>query len=127
MLFSKGCISLPTRPMKPCRHPGCPNLTNNTYCDIHIELYTRPSAKERGYNSKWRRRSKLFLKAYPLCAECLKHNKLTPSTVVDHIIPHRGDPVLMWDETTNWQALCESCHNKKTRKYDNVPEYKYKF
>jgi len=113
--------------MKPCRHPGCPNLTSGTYCDRHAELYTRPSAKERGYNSDWRRRSKLFLKAYPLCVECLKLNKLTPSTVVYHIIPHCGDPVLMWDETDNWQALCESCHNKKTRRYDNVPEYKYKF
>lgn len=57
----------------------------------------------------------------------MKQDKLTPSTVADHIVPHRGDPVLMWDETSNWQALCERCHNKKTRKYDNVPEYKYKF
>ena len=113
--------------MKPCRHPRCPNLTNNTYCDKHAELYTRPSAHDRGYNSKWRRRSKLFLKSHPLCEECLKQNMLTPSTVVDHIVPHRGDPVLMWDEANNWQALCKRCHDKKTRRYDNVPEYKYEF
>ena len=84
-------------------------------------------ARDRGYNFKWRRRSKLFLKAHPLCAECLKQNNLTPSIVVDHIIPHRGEPVLMWNETNNWQALYERCHNKKTRRYDNIPEYKYEF
>ena len=124
MLSVKGCISLPTRPIKPCRHPGCPDLTNNSYCDNHAELYTRPSAKERGYNANWRRLSKLFLKAHLLCAECLKQNNITPSTVVDHIVPHRGDPVLMWDET-NWQALCKRCHDRKTGKFDTIKHYKY--
>ena len=47
------------------------------------------------------------------CAECMKQGNLTPATVVDHIIPHRGDMKLFWDES-NWQALCESCHNQKT-------------
>ena len=28
-------------------------------------------------------------------------------------IPHRGDMKLFWDES-NWQPLCESCHNQKT-------------
>lgn len=30
----------------------------------------------------------------------------------DHIIPHRGDMRLFWDES-NWQALCESWHDHK--------------
>jgi len=118
---------MPIRPLKPCRHPGCSNLTNDTYCNEHSKIHQRPSAQERGYDSRWRKRSKLFLKAYPLCVECLKQNKITPSTVVDHIIPHSGDPVLMWDEANNWQALCKRCHDKKTRKYDQLPEYKYEF
>ena len=54
-----------------------------------------------------------FLRGHPLCAECMKQGKLTPATVVDHIIPHRGDKKLFWDES-NWQPLCESCHNHKT-------------
>ena len=47
--------------------------------------------------------------------ECLKHTNsvLTPATVVDHIVPHRGDHALFWDEQ-NWQPLCKSCHDKKT-------------
>ena len=43
--------------------------------------------------------------------------RFTAEAVVDHIIPHRGDPHLMWDES-NWQALCKPCptarHGRKT-------------
>lgn len=40
------------------------------------------------------------------------------STVVDHVIPHRGDDVLFWDES-NWQALCKSCHDSHKRRQEN--------
>ena len=50
---------------------------------------------------------------HPLCAECLKNGVLTPATVVDHIVPHRGDHALFWDEQ-NWQPLCKDCHDRKT-------------
>ena len=33
--------------------------------------------------------------------------------IVDHIIPHRGDPVLFYDPD-NLQCLCLVCHNRKT-------------
>jgi 5-methylcytosine-specific restriction protein A len=33
--------------------------------------------------------------------------------VTDHIVPHRGDPALLWDPA-NLQALCARCHNRKT-------------
>lgn len=38
-----------------------------------------------------------------------------PATVVDHIIPHRGDlsSAAFWDET-NWQPLCKRHHDRKT-------------
>jgi 5-methylcytosine-specific restriction protein A len=35
------------------------------------------------------------------------------ATVVDHIVPHRGDQRLFWDEA-NWAALCKPCHDAKT-------------
>ena len=35
---------------------------------------------------------------------------MSAATVVDHIIPHRGDKTLFWDET-NWQSLCKTCHD----------------
>ena len=44
---------------------------------------------------------------------CLKNGTLTPATVVDHIVPHRGDHALFWDKQ-NWQPLCKDCHDRKT-------------
>jgi len=39
------------------------------------------------------------------------------ATVVDHIIAHKGNANLFWDES-NWQALCKRCHNSKTAAAD---------
>jgi len=45
-----------------------------------------------------------------LCVYCLQVDRTTPATVVDHIIPHRGDKKLFWDQS-NWQPLCKHCHD----------------
>jgi 5-methylcytosine-specific restriction protein A len=74
----------------------------------------RPSATQRGYNSKWERASKLFLFDHPLCEECLRQGRIKAADCVDHIIPHGGDVELFW-QLENWQALCSSCHGRKTR------------
>lgn len=79
----------------------------------------RGSAASRGYNSKWAAARKDFLFLNPLCAECLKTNLLTSATVVDHIIPHRGDMKVFWDRG-NWQALCKICHDRKTATKDST-------
>lgn len=50
--------------------------------------------------------------------------KTGKATVVDHIVPHRGDDRLFWDEE-NWQALCKNCHDSKTMTEDRYQEYKY--
>nr|WP_244485255.1 HNH endonuclease signature motif containing protein [Pseudolabrys sp. Root1462] len=33
------------------------------------------------------------------------------ATVVDHIIPHKGDQKLFWDIEGNWQPLCKFHHD----------------
>ena len=104
---------MPRKPKRPCRYPGCPNLSGGVYCEVHRALVARENATSRGYGSQWRIARARFLRCHPLCAECMKQGKFTPATVVDHIIPHRGDMKLFWDER-NWQPLCESCHNHKT-------------
>ena len=38
--------------------------------------------------------------------------KIVPATVVDHITPHKGDPVLFWDSANNWQSLCADHHSR---------------
>ena len=45
----------------------------------------------------------------PLCEFCLP-NHISPATVVDHIIPHKGDPVLFFS-SDNLQSLCKQCHD----------------
>ena len=117
---------MPMKPLNPCRHPGCPNLAEERYCTVHAPDHKRATAHERGYTSKWQRRSKLYLKTNPLCVECKRRGRLTPATVVDHIVPHRGNEQLMWSES-NWQALCKPCHDKKTGTKDKLPTYKYNF
>lgn len=117
---------MPKKPKKPCGFPGCPALTDNKYCDEHAKFYVneRASAAERGYDGRWRKARARFLKVNPLCVSCQLENKLVKATVVDHVIPHRGDEKLFWDES-NWQALCKKCHDRKTRTKDQHKEYKY--
>ncbi|MEG0049160.1 MAG: HNH endonuclease signature motif containing protein [Clostridia bacterium] len=43
----------------------------------------------------------------------MRNGRLTFATVVDHIVPHRGDGELFWHKE-NWQPLCKDCHDWKT-------------
>lgn len=117
---------MPTKPKKPCKHPGCPKLTEGIYCNEHREVHRsdRMASNKRGYDSRWRRARKRFLSVHPLCERCKENNILVAATVVDHIIPHRGDDRLFWDEL-NWQALCKHCHDSKTMTEDRYQEYRY--
>lgn len=119
-------IYMPMKPKKPCKHPGCPELTAGQYCNLHAGEYERRrgSSSSRGYDYRWQAARRRFLKLHPLCVECYKTGRYIEATVVDHVTPHRGDQHLFWDES-NWQALCQQCHNRKTRTYDQRPEYKY--
>lgn len=64
-------------------------------------------------NPRWKASRKTFLQRFPLCVQCDKAGRITPAQAVDHIKPHRGDERLFWD-SSNWQALCYRCHNRKT-------------
>lgn len=63
------------------------------------------------YGYKWKRQREAFLRINPIC-KCGK-----VATVVDHIIPHKGNVNLFWDQE-NWQPMCTVCHNRKTATYD---------
>lgn len=76
---------------------------------------SRPSAAKRGYGRRWQTQSKIFLRKNPLCAECSRNGIVRVATVVDHIVPHKGDYKLFWDRT-NWQSACKLCHDRKTGK-----------
>ncbi len=119
---------MPSRPNTPCRHPGCAALVpyGTKYCNRHRPLHPEESrsAAARGYGKAWQKARANYLASHPLCVECMKEGRYEKATDVDHIVPHRGDRKLFWDEG-NWQALCHRHHSIKTRREDETPEYKY--
>ena len=134
---------MPQPPLRPCKIAGCPELTRDSdrLCPDHKRPEgdgtpdtlkkkwggIRASSTQRGYNSRWQRYAKNFLKRHPLCQQCLKlkeggaglprdiPERTRASEVVDHIIPHRGNQELFW-KPSNHQALCKKCHDRKTGK-----------
>ena len=85
------------------------------------------SSTERGYGYAWQKARARFLQAHPLCVMCqdMKPSRVTAAEVVDHIIPHKGDQTLFWDEA-NWQPLCKQCHDSvKQREEHGRPVVAY--
>lgn len=72
----------------------------------------RPSARQRGYDRRWDKVRASFLREPEncFCRRCRQQGRMTVATVVDHIVPHRGDPALFWDRS-NWQPLCKPHHD----------------
>jgi 5-methylcytosine-specific restriction endonuclease McrA len=79
---------------------------------------TRPTARQRGYTTRWDKARKTFLAKNPLCAYCLREGITKVAQVVDHIVPHRGDQKLFWAQD-NWQSLCSTCHNSVKQREEN--------
>lgn len=108
------------KPLRPCRHPGCPALTREGYCPQHkpSKAPRRGSAEYHGWYSLpvWTKdlRPAQLLRE-PFCRACAKRGIRTRSTVVDHVTPHCGDWALFIDPA-NHQSLCKSCHDRKTAK-----------
>ena len=92
-------------------------------CPRHVRLEAkaldarRGTAHERGYSAAWQRARLGWLAAHPLCVRCEAAGVVEAATVVDHIVPHRGDKTLFWDRD-NWQSLCDRHHNVKTAMED---------
>ena len=113
--------------MKYCAVRTCGVRVVSGLCPLHAREWARGrgSSRERGYTRRWEKRAALFKARHPLCgmrpdgrppvlSRCYDAHRVTPATEVDHVIPHRGDAGLFWDELNNWQSLCASCHARKT-------------
>jgi 5-methylcytosine-specific restriction protein A len=70
----------------------------------------RGSARERGYDVTWDKQARHFKNLNPLCLGCEAVGRVTATALVDHIIPHRGDPVLFADPL-NRQPSCTPHHS----------------
>lgn len=112
---------VPMAPRRPCLTPGCRGWAEpgSGYCVACRSQVNRMYNKERpGYaalyrTSRWRDAARRWLRSHPLCAECERQGRVTAGRIVDHIVPHRGDMSLFWNQE-NWQTLCQPCHNRKT-------------
>jgi|GEM_PF-1330210 len=108
---------LPSKPMKPCSHTGCPALvaSGTSVCPKHATVRhrwdadRRGSSGERGYTHQWHQYTIMYLRNHPLCAV---GDHPHAAELVDHIIPLRQGGS-MWDEE-NHQPLCRVHHAHKT-------------
>ncbi|MCB1666611.1 MAG: HNH endonuclease [Pseudomonadales bacterium] len=80
------------------------------------------TSAQRGYGYKWQKARERFLAYDPWCRMCWDEGKRTRATVVDHIIPHRGDQTLFWNQG-NWQPLCAKHHGSDKQKQENAENY----
>ena len=111
---------MPYRPKKPCRHPGCPELTHDLFCEKHkkednriYNQYKRDELSKTFYKTAlWRTTREKKLNMNPFCEECLKSEKYIKGKIVDHIVPIKqgGAPY----DLENLQTLCWSCHSRKS-------------
>lgn len=104
-----------TAAWRPCAEPRCPALVPSGRCPAHAHQQEtrRPNRDVRRwyYTARWARlRVAVLLAACHTCTAC---GQVCLVLDVDHVIPHRGDPLLFWDRN-NLQALCKSCHSQKT-------------
>ncbi len=73
----------------------------------------RKNSHQRGYTRLHSKNRKAYLRENPLCAVCAKEGYSVPATVLDHILPFRGN-IDLRDNPENWQGLCKTCHDIKT-------------
>lgn len=109
---------MPRKPKKPCRFPGCPNLTDDMYCEEHIHImnarynkYERPYKSGERYGAEWRKIRNRYIQAHPLCEICRGRGLVVAATEVHHKIPlSRGGT----HDDENLMSLCKSCHSRIT-------------
>ena len=99
---------------KPCKEPGCPELTHGTRCTAHEARRApqeraydrrRPGARARGYDRRHEEWRADVLARDRMCRMCLS----APATVADHIVPIRDGGARF--DLRNGQGLCGPCHS----------------
>ena len=108
------------RAKRPCRHPGCPALTADGWCDKHRPEPRRADRKVSAAWHSWyskpiwvKRLRPDQLAREPFCRVCAAQGVRTRADVVDHVQPFRGDWAL-FVSPANHQSLCKFHHDQKT-------------
>ena len=108
---------MPERAPHLCVVPGCSQFASGRRCRSHavISEHARPNYTTRRWyrTPTWRALRAQILRAQGYqCADC---RQVVAALEIDHIAKHEGDPRRFWDRA-NLQALCRSCHQRKTRR-----------
>lgn len=113
---------MPLAAPTPCRYPGCAAVLGRPgYCDAHRPAVHRDYGRarrgfdaERGFyqSAAWRAVRATFLREHPLCGHCQQRGRVVQAVVADHVRPLKDGGARF--DGANLQALCVSCHNRKT-------------
>lgn len=111
---------MPVRAFKPCIHPGCTALVQSgSLCAQHRREreQERGSSTQRGYGYAWKKKRDAFLQKHPWCSDPFGFHKGKPVRAkhVDHKIPLRQGGA---DDESNYDHLCDTCHDHKTATQD---------
>lgn len=108
-----------------CKYPGCPNTIQAPgYCTKHSKVKADKEqerhkatierlnsldqpGRQLYYTYEWRKLRAKTIAGHPYCIDCGAGTGLQ----VDHIVPHRGDPVIFFDPAV-LVVRCEQCHKK---------------
>ena len=107
-----------SKPLRPCRKPGCCKLVSSGYCPEHQPKQAARKESVAWHNwyflPIWRddlRPTQLLRE--PFCRICAEHGHRVRATDVDHVRDHKGNWTLFTDRS-NLRSLCHSCHSQKT-------------
>ena len=113
---------MPRSAPTPCRYPGCAAvLATPGYCDRHrVAVHRDYGRARRGFDTElgfyksaqWRVLRAAFLREHPVCGLCAARGRVVAAVVVDHVVPVKDGGARF--DAANLQALCVTCHNRKT-------------
>lgn len=119
-ILARACTTFGCPHTQPCPQHARPTTDRRSRITQRAYDQQRGSASARGYGAKWRKARLAYLAHHPLCRPCQAAGRVTVATIVDHIIPHKGDKRLFWD-SSNWQPICQPCHDRKTWQEARTP------
>jgi 5-methylcytosine-specific restriction endonuclease McrA len=115
---------MPTAALRPCLSQPCAALVKRGRCPEHSkvrEQQRRPAWITKFYSSKpWQNARNFKRRQNPVCEDCLEtwervgHGTITPTQVVDHVLPLATHPHLKL-VLSNLRSLCNEHHSLKTK------------
>ena len=120
---------MPRRPKRPCGYPGCPELTDGSYCEkhqkevySHYNKYRRNPESKRRYGRAWKRIRDRYIAKEPFCELCKANGRMVLAEEVHHIKPlseineeYEVDPI------NDLIPVCPNCHAMLHRQQNGIP------